>query len=157
MPMEMYKNIILALLQHSFAVTQCSFVLLFLLLEQLMQFGLADQLFLPNAFECIKSIWPFIKISGWPFWHNTVDMYKGCAKMINKKAGWMRNKTNRDKTNVTVQSNLLLIERVQNEVCSSYRSRDTAILVKSVCWYPTRNKIRRKRYVHLILPVPQPV
>ncbi len=28
-----------------------------------MQFGLADGPFLPNEFECMKTVWPFIKIS----------------------------------------------------------------------------------------------
>ncbi len=30
--------------------------------------------FLPTAFECMKSIWPFIEISDRPFLRNTVDM-----------------------------------------------------------------------------------
>ncbi len=52
-------------------------------------------------------------------------------------------------------SDSLLIEWVQNEVCSSHRRRDTAIFVKHVCWYPMRrNETRRKRCVFLTLPAP---
>ncbi len=45
----------------------------FSLIEQFMQFGPTDWPFLPNVFECMKSVWPFIKISDWPFLRNTVD------------------------------------------------------------------------------------
>ncbi len=37
----------------------------------------------------------------------------------------------------------LPIERVQNKVHSSHRSRDTKIFVKHICWYPMRNKTQR--------------
>ncbi len=46
----------------------------FLLIEHFMQFGGADWLFLPNAFEGMKAVWPFIKISDRPFLRNAVDM-----------------------------------------------------------------------------------
>ncbi len=46
----------------------------FLLIGQFMQFDPADWPFLPNAFECMKSVWSFIKISDWSFLRNIVDM-----------------------------------------------------------------------------------
>ncbi len=46
-----------------------------LLIEQFMQFGSADWPFLPNAFECMKSVWPYIKISDWLILRNTVDIF----------------------------------------------------------------------------------
>ncbi len=36
----------------------------------------ANWLFLPNAFECMKPLWPFIKISDWPFLPKTVNLVK---------------------------------------------------------------------------------
>ncbi len=39
-----------------------------------MQFGPADWSFLPNMFERMKSVLPFIKISDWPFLRGTVDI-----------------------------------------------------------------------------------
>ncbi len=39
-----------------------------------MQFGPADWSFLPNEFECIQTVWPFIKMSDWPFLRNNIDM-----------------------------------------------------------------------------------
>ncbi len=46
----------------------------FSLIEQFMQFDPVDWPFLPNTFECIKSVWPFIKISDWPFLRNTINI-----------------------------------------------------------------------------------
>ncbi len=72
--MKMYKNIILDLFEAQFCrniVQLCHF---FLLIEQFMQFGPVDWPFSPNVFECMKSVWPFMKISDWPFLRNTVDI-----------------------------------------------------------------------------------
>ncbi len=38
-----------------------------------MQFDL-ENWSLPIEFECMKTVWPFIKISSWPFLRNTIDM-----------------------------------------------------------------------------------
>ncbi len=47
----------------------------FLLTEHFMQFGPADWPFLPTAFGSMKIVWPFSKISDWPFLRNTVDIH----------------------------------------------------------------------------------
>ncbi len=39
-----------------------------------MQFGPADWPFLPNEFECIQTVWLFIRMSDWLFLRNTSDM-----------------------------------------------------------------------------------
>ncbi len=39
-----------------------------------MQFGPADWPFLPNEFECIQTVWLFIKMSDWPFLGNTINI-----------------------------------------------------------------------------------
>ncbi len=73
--MEMYKNITLALLQHNFTITECSFALFSNLLNNLCSLALQIGLFLLSAFEYMKSVRLFIKIPDWPFLRNAIDMY----------------------------------------------------------------------------------
>ncbi len=53
-------------------------------------------LFLPNEFECIQTVWLFIKMSDWPFLRNTINMlspvaikngvrlHSGCSSALTK-------------------------------------------------------------------------
>ncbi len=43
-----------------------------------------------------------------------------------------------------MQSDSLLMERAQNKVCSSHKSRERAIFVKYVRWYPMRENDSEK-------------
>ncbi len=41
-----------------------------------MQFGSADWSFLPIEFECVQTVWLFIKMSDWPFLRNIIECVK---------------------------------------------------------------------------------
>ncbi len=62
--------------EYHFSPFASQFCPFFLHIEQFRQFDPADLPFSPNAFECMKSVLPSIKISDWIFLRNTVDIKK---------------------------------------------------------------------------------